>query len=381
MARTDFQQAQAVLQNAKHILLTFPASKAHLAIGSVLALAATFDGLNKRVDIVAADFALPGNFKFLPQAKRIVSHVAGLRKFIISLNLAKTQLKDLSYGLENEKLNIFLTPEHGSFSAHDLTTQTSDFNYDLIITVDTPDLNSLGNLFHDNTEFFYQTTIINIDSAPNNEHFGQVNLVNFNLASTAETIMEFIEQIHPESLTPDVATSLYAALTVASKSFTSPQVTPLTLDKASCLVTMGARREEVVTHLFRTKKLPLLKLWGRVLARLKSDGSRKLVWSLLTPDDFIKAGAEEADLPGVVDELITGAVEAKTVVIIYERSPGTTLVYLHAGSGRRADELLKPFAPQGDQHTSRATITNCSVIEAEKKIIDHLRAAIPPLEQ
>lgn len=380
MARTDLQQTQTSLQSAKHILLTFPASKTMVAAGSALALTQTLEDMGKQVDVVAADFSLPGNLKFLPQAKRIANHVAGLRKFIISLNLAKTNLKDLSYSLEGNKLNVFLTPEHGSFSAHDLTTKTSEFHYDLIITLDTPDLNSLGNLFHDNTEFFYQTTIINIDSSPNNEHFGQVNLINLNLAATAEIVMELIEQIQPESITADMATCLYTSLTMASKNFTAQQVTPQTLNRASRLVTLGARREEVVTHLFRTKKLPLLKLWGRVLARLKNDSGRKIVWSLLTPDDFIKSGADEADLTGVIDELILGAPEAKTAIIIYEREASTTQIYLHAGTGRRADDLLKPFNPTGDQHTARAILTNCSVIEAEKKVIEHVKSVLAPLE-
>ncbi len=381
MARTDFQQAQAALQSAQHILITFPASKSMVAVGSALALAQTIESLGKKVDIVSSNFVLPGNLRFLPLVKKINAGLASLRKFIISLNLADTKLKDLSYSLEKDKLNILLTPEQGSFSSKDLTTTTSDFAYDLIITVDAPDLNSLGNIFHDNTEFFYQTTIINIDNSIHNEHFGQINLVNFNLAATAELVMELVEQTHPEVMTADWATCLYTSLTIASKSFTSAQVTPLTLERASKLVTLGARREEVVTHLFRTKKLPLLKLWGRVLARLKSDNQRRLVWSLLTPDDFIKSGASEIELPGVVDELILGAVEAKTVVLLYEQTPGTTSVYVHAGTGRRADELIKPFSPQGDQHTARTSLENTTILEAEKKIIEHIKAVTPPLEE
>lgn len=378
MARTELQQAQAALQDAQHILITFPNTKTMVATGTALALAHTLESMNKRVDIVSAGFTLPGNLKFLPQVKKISSQVTGLRKFIISLNLTSVKLKDLSYSLEKDKLKIYLTPESGSFSNHDISTQSSDFIYDLIITVDTPDLNSLGDLFHNNTEFFYQTTIINMDNHPSNEHFGQINLVNFNLASTAEIALELIEQIHPEALTADVATCLYTALTVASKNFTSPQVTPQTLERAGHLIALGARREEVVTHLFRTKKLPLLKLWGRVLARLKSDSSRQLVWSMLTPDDFVKSGADESVLPGVVEELILNAPEAKTVVLLYEQKTGTTSVYIYAGAGRRADDLLKPFSPQGDQHTARTTLNNTSVIEAEKKVIEHIKALLPP---
>ncbi|MDP3986026.1 MAG: hypothetical protein Q8P77_01180, partial [Candidatus Veblenbacteria bacterium] len=347
MARNELQQAQALLQAARHILITFPASKTMVATGSALGLLMVLEALGKRVDVVSAGFELPGTLRFLPQSKRLMGELASLRKFIITLNAEQAKLKDLSYSFEGDKLNIYLTPERGTFGSSDLTTRSSEFAYDLIVTLDTPDLDSLGTLFHDNTEFFYQTSMLNLDSSASNEHFGQVNMVDLNLASTAELVLELAELLKPEAVNADVATALYTALTVASKSFTSPQVTPQTLSSASRLVTLGARREEVVTHLFRTKKLPLLKLWGRVLARLKSDAKRKLVWSLLTPDDFVKAGAGEEDLPGVVDELIVGAAEAKTVVLLYERAAGTTTVYIRAGAGRRADELLKPFGASG----------------------------------
>lgn len=380
MALTDQQQAKQLIEGAHRVLITFAPGHGGDAIASSLALALFLEKMGKQVDVIASGFELPGSFRFLPNSKRITSGVAGLRKFIISLDLERTSLQDLSYSIEGNRLHIYLTPKQGSFTASDLTTQASDFSYDLIITIDTPDLESLGEIYHNNTEFFYQTTILNIDHSPTNEYFGQTNLINFNVPSTADLIFDLIESIKPELVDEDLATCLFAGLTASTKSFTTTQVTPETLSRAAKLVSLGARREEVVMHLYRTKQLSTLKLWGRALARLKSDSARKLVWSLLPPDDFTKSGAGEIELPSVIDELITNAPEAGTIVLLYELTPGTTSVFLYAGAGRHALDLLKPFNPTGDGRRAQAIISGKNVIESEKLVIEHLRQNIPQLE-
>ncbi len=380
MALNEQQQAKDVLNRAQRVLVTFAAQRQGDAVASALALQHALEKLGKRVDVVSAGFILPGSLKFLPGAKRITGLVGSLRKFIISVNLEHSELQDLSYGVENNKLNVYLTPKQGSFGAADVTTRSSDFTYDLIVVVDSPDLASLGELFQNNTEFFYQTTIVNIDHAPTNEQFGQVNIVNLNVPSTADLVFDLLEDLDPHIMNEDIATCLLTGLTAATRSFKSNQVTPDTLSRAAKLVSLGARREEVVTHLYRTKQLPTLKLWGRALARLKSDSQRKLVWSLLQPDDFVKSGAGEEELSGVIDELIVNAPEAGTIVLLYEPSAGSTNIFLQAGPGQHALDLLKPFGPTGDRHRAQAKLQGKSVLETEKIIVERLKELIRPLE-
>lgn len=380
MALTEPQQAKDVISRATQVLVTFAPQRGGDAVAAALALQLALEKLGKRVDVVATGFSLPGSFRFLPNAKRISDAVGSLRKFVVSVNLEHTELANLSYSVENSKLNMYLTPKQGSFSAADITTRSSNFSYDLIIVVDTPDLSSLGDLFQNNTEFFYQTTIVNIDHAPTNEQFGQVNITNLNVPATCDLIFDLLQELDTHVIDEDIATCLLTGLTSATRSFKSNQVTPDTLTRASRLVSLGARREEVVTHLYRTKQLPTLKLWGRALARLKSDSARKLVWTVLQPDDFVKAGASEEELSGVIDELIVNAPEAGTVVLLYEVSSGTTNIFLQSGPGQHALDLLKPFTPTGDRLRAQAKLAGKSVLEAEKLVIERLKELIRPLE-
>ncbi len=377
MALTTEQQLLELLSHAKRLLITFSPTKGGDAIGSSLALAKFLTKQGKQVDVIASHWQIPPGFNFLPEIEKIKSELASLRKFIVSLNLDNTKLKELSYSVENNKLNIYLTPKNGSFAASDLTTRSSDFIYDAIFVLDSPDLESLGDLYHNNTDFFYQTTIINIDHNITNEHFGQINLVDFNVAATSELIFKLLQSLHPQDIDADIATCLYAALSSATKSFKTINITPDTLSKAAELIALGARREEVVTYLYRTKTLPMLRLWGRALARIKSDHTRKLVWLLLQPEDFIKSGAQESELSGVIDEVVTTAPEAGVIVLIYEPRPGETKILTQTNPGRNAFDLLKPFGPQGDRTIASAILINTTLLEAEKKIIDHLRQILP----
>lgn len=379
MALTEQEQIRDIIDRSNHILITFPARPDGDAIGSALAWYLMLQKKNKRADIVSVDFNLPSSFRFLPQAKSINNQINSLRKFIVSVDISQNQLGNVSYSVEKDKLNIYITPKQGSFSARQISTRSSDFLYDLIITINTPDLNSLGNLYLGNTDFFFDTTIVNLDHNPSNEQYGQINLINFNSSSSAEILLEIMQKIDGDLIDDDIATCLFTGLTAATKSFSSLQVTPTSLANAAKLINLGARREEVVTHLYRTKQLNTLKLWGRVLARLKSDPNRKLVWSLLQPEDFIKAGAGSQDLPGVIEELLINSPEAGTIILFYEIEAGKTALFLHGGSGRYALDLLKPFNPQGDRHKAEAVI-NETVVAAEKKIIEHIKSIIKPLE-
>lgn len=380
MALSITQQVSEILNRSRHILITFPAQAGSDAVATSLALGNWLEKKGLRVDIIADRFELPGVLRFLPGSKKITAELSGLRKFVLSLSLSKTPLNDFSYSIENDKLNIYLTPKHGSWQAQDLTTEQSDFVYDLIFVINSPDLASLGDIYKLNSDFFFKTTIINVDHLPSNEHYGQINLVDINLPSASEIIFNLLSELDKNLIDEDIATCLLTGLTAATKSFSTIQVTPETLSQAAKLINLGARREEVVTHLYRTKQLNTLKLWGRALARLKSDSGKKIVWSVLPYDDFIKAGAGEEELPSVIDELITNSPEAGTVALLYENKPNNVKVFIHTGLARHALDMLKPFNGQGDKTKAWAELNDISLLEAEKKVIDHLKLVTKILE-
>jgi len=154
---------------------------------------------------------------------------------------------------------------------------------------------------------------------------------------------------------------------------------------ASALMSLGARREEIVNNLYRSKSLNVLKLWGRVLARLSSALDNKLIWSTLSAADFLKTSSTEKDLTDVIDELIISIPQAKVIAIIYENQAEGEIqpikqanLLLYTIKNIDALSLIKEFAPTGTKALARAVV-NLPIVDAEKTIITAIQEKLNKL--
>lgn len=373
MGRTIHDQIFHAIGESQHILIALPSRPSTDAIASSLALVSALEKKNKRVRVVCHDFLLPANHAFLPKSDTIHTTLTALKKFVITLDIRTTKVEELSYDIQDEKLNIFITPRHGSFTQNDITTSETDYVYDLIMTVDTPDLASLGKLFEDNTEFFYHCPIINIDHHAANEEYGQMNLVDMVAASTSEIVFDLLKKFGDDILDEMIATALLTGIISKTKSFQKHTITPRTLTAASHLIESGARREEIVKNLYQTKSINTLKLWGRALARLESDQQHGIVWSILGMKDFEKSHSTWHDVAGVIDELIVNAPEAKITMIVYQDSPEKVHAILDAPQTLDIKRHLADLSAEGSNDFTRVTLQTGNLQEAESELLQRLR--------
>ena len=374
MVLTNTQQIHKRFEDANNILITFREDGEGDAVGSAVALFLFLNSIGKHVDIVVQNFALPKQLRFLKTAKKIKTEFSHLQKFILSLDIKKTGVQELNYDIKDDKLRIHITPKEGFITRDQIRTAQSDFKYDLIITIDTQDLNQLGTLHSNNTELFYSIPIINIDNHTNNEHFGELNIVDITTSSTSEVIFNLFNKLGEEYITEDIATALLTGMIWNTRSFKSDNIKPHTLALASKLITMGARRDYIVQNLYRTRTIASLKLWGKALANLQSDKSSGLVWTTLTREIFVQSGAEEKDLYEIVDELIGNSPEAKMILLIHEH---TNEQKIHAilTSEKRHDamKLLLPFKPTGTSRRASCEISGKTLSQAEEEIIEYIK--------
>lgn len=378
---TQDQQIFEQIKKAESILITFRKTWDGDAVASGLAMYLFLKKLGKKADIAAEKFEQGNLFSFLPGYGEIKNSVENLRQFIISLDIANTKVGQIKYRVKDNTLNFIVSPKDGFFSQDDITSRSSGFKYDLIITLDTPDLESLGKIYDNDTEFFYQTTILNIDHHPGNEEFGQINLVDLNAVSTSEILFSIFEKYSRDSINEDIATCLLAGMIAETRSFKTPNVTPHTLLAASQLITMGARREEIVNYLYRSRPMDVLKLWGRILARLSSDLDDRLVWSNVTYSDFTKTNTTENDLNEVIDELIVNMPKVKIIVIIYENLKNGKLssnAIVCSVKNIDALALVKEYNPAGTKKLARVKSEKPREI-LEKEIIEGVKDKLSKL--
>ncbi|MFH0829500.1 MAG: DHH family phosphoesterase [Candidatus Kerfeldbacteria bacterium] len=343
MELSPLQQAVELASRSKNVLICLPVNPTSDAIAGGLGLFLSFEKLQKRARIVCSKFELPLGHGFLPKSNAIEKELSNIRQFVIGVDTSRTSIEDLSYAIEGKKLNIYLTPKDGFFEARDVTTSAGDYAYDLIVVLDATDLDSLGDLATRNAEFFYKTPVLNIDHRASNTHFGSVNLVDLPATSTSEIIFELVKALGFNVLDEQVATTLLTGIISKTKSFQTPTVTPRSLAIASHLIASGARREEIIDNLYQSKPISTLKLWGRALARVQQKHDGRMIYTLLSEQDFEKSAATEDDLPRVIDELIVNVPTAEIIAILCLRTGKNVTALV---STTRPYDLKKAF-PEG----------------------------------
>lgn len=373
MALNETEQIRQAINKASHILITFKKDFSVDAVSSALALYLVLQKINKLVDVISDGFRLPPNLNFLPEAKIIAPKLSQLQKLIINIKNSKENIEQFSYDLEKEDLKIYITPKAGAFSQQDVKVKNSDYKYDLIITLDTPDLDSLGEVYRQSAEFFYNTTIINIDHAIENEHYGQINYTNPNAVATTEIVYQLLTELKENSINQAVATCLLSGIISKTKSFKTDNVTPKTLEIASQLMAAEADRETIIKSLFRNRSLATLRLWGRALARLKNEVNNKLVWTILSENDFVEARADETNLPGVIDELISFIPGVEIAVLIYWLKGKVCVVVQTLNNQHNALQLTRQFKPVGSKHQAEFCLEETTLLEAEKVLIETIQ--------
>lgn len=377
MALNPEQQAVELISRARQILITTREHASVDSIGSVIATSLLLRKLGKSHDLVIPDFKpeqLPG---FFTKDVKIQDKLGAIRSLRLSLDVTRSPLSELMYDVKDGKLEITVVPKHGEWTPQDVSFRHGDDRYDLVIAVDTPDMASLGAAFREKADFFYRTTTINIDANPANEYWGQVNIVDLNAVSTTEVLYNFINRWNSQMITPEMATALLAGMIAKTRSFRTPNVTPRTLDASSKLIDLGARREEIVASLWRTRTVPILKLWGRALARLEQDRELGLVWTTLAESDYLASGARPEDLEGVVDELLAFAPEAKIIVIMQQENAHALRIHLHASPPLSATDIARPFGASGTrEHVSFTFNAGQTVTENAQKFLEKLKSSL-----
>ena len=136
----------------------------------------------------------------------------------------------------------------------------------------------------------------------------------------------------------------------------------------------------MVTNLFKTKSLALLKLWGRALARLKILDHLGAAYSVLNLQDLEKSGSTEKDFPAVLREFIHNMSEYRVLAIVAQRTSGEAMLFAAVHQQIGEDKFLEKFQPveKSTIHTLwphnfvEINFPGLSVEEAEQKLVETL---------
>ncbi len=370
MEPTPKQQAVSLITRAERILIA-PGRPDADSIGSALALSIALRKLGKEVGIATLD-PISQQLQFLPEIETIKSDVTGTQDFIITIANADAEPEKLSYVFENGVLNVVITPKFGHYSAEQVTFSQGGLKYDLIITTDAAELTQLGIIYDQFPALFKEIPVINIDHHATNSYYGAVNLVDLTATSTGEVLVGLLEAMGIE-IDADIATCLLTGIISDTGSFQHSNTTPKSLTVAAQMVGFGARQQDIIRHLFKTKAFSTLKLWGQILANLQFDPINRLVWATATYADLSNTESTPEAFSGLIDELMTSIPGAEIVMLITEREPQVVSGSIRTTRGLNAAEIAERLGGGGHPGAAGFKLMAMSLSEALPLILEKVR--------
>lgn len=351
----DKIQKQAVdfLRNAQTVGVVVQPNANIDKIATAIALYKMLELQGKAVSLISA-LPLPDVTSFLGEGIVPTTALGVNTSLELVVSTKSAKLDQLSYQIEDDGIHIFLHPREGLFKESDVHTQASSSPLDTLILVGVSTPEDLGAIYQQHADQFFNTPKLVFDTSPENTYFGTVNVVDVTASSLGELVTDLLLSVEPGWVQGEVATALLAAITASTNSFQSVKTTPRTFALASDLITAGAKQQEVVKHLYKTKPFPLLKLWGRALARAQFVESASLLYALLTASDFEKTETTPELAEGVLQELLDNSSGAQVVALLAEAPAGVMLVV----AAMPHVSLSKLFDTLGGTTLSTTTIRN-----------------------
>lgn len=376
-----YQQIFDLIKRAGKILIVLPQALTADSLASGAALFHFLKKLQKDAEF-ASSGVLPANMAFLPDVESLESDLPGGNSLVVSLNTRTKKLAELSYQTKDDVVNIFLKSKSEPFDPEDVSFAQEKFPVDLIFTLGCASLANCGVLFERHTDLFYETPKVNIDNKAANELFGAVNLVDITATSIAEILALLFEKYEDQLVDEDIATQLLAGIIATTHSFQHPHTTPRSFLKASDLVALGGRQQEIVKNIFKTKPLALLKLWGRALARMVSLEDRGVIYSVLSLADFQKAEAGISELYPVLREFSDNVSDYRLIALVAEAEAGKAEIMLAINNTLDYKNLLQNLGSQaalapamGNFKVVQISLTELnSLSEAEQKFLELVKS-------
>jgi phosphoesterase RecJ-like protein len=367
------QQINELIRNSTKILVLSHSNLNGDAIGGMLALERVLAKMGKEVSLVSSN-SVEASLTFLPGIEKVKKDINGTRDLVIRIDKEKFPVEKLSYNEDDGNLNIIISPKDGQIKSEDIQLLQGEFKFDLIFVLDTPDVDKIDSVYDRHTELFFETPIVNVDHHAGNEYFGTVNMVDLTATSTCEILVSIIESLGANNFDADVATCLLAGIISDTASFKNVNTTPKSLTISAQMLAAGARQQEIIQNLYKTRPLNTLKLWGKVLSRLEHDKEHRLIYSFVTYDDFKETGASVEDIRHIMDELLGSTPGADVVLLLAEHEPQKVAGKLKGINGQDVLAIAEIFGGSGQVQSAGFDLVNAELEKTVPEVIEKIRS-------
>jgi nanoRNase/pAp phosphatase (c-di-AMP/oligoRNAs hydrolase) len=377
MSLDNTQQLDNILKDSKHVLIFMAQDFSGDAVGSAWA---TYFFLKKNnieaTVVVPSDERYLERFSFLTKPEELMDSLAGARDFVLAFNTKFNKITNVRTERVDEELRIFITPEKGSIDPRDFSFIPAKFKYDLVIVLGSPDKESLGKVYEENPDIFYEVPVVNIDHHTENDNFGQINIVDITASSTCEVVAELLIKINEKNIDETMAESLLAGIIDATNSFQKKNTTPKALQIGALLMTKGADQQKIIRYLYKTQPLHLLKLWGRVMARLYWEDEIALAWAPVFLEDFVQSRSKPNDVPFILDKIRENYSAGKIFMVLYNETPGEVRGVIKCINNDQLKKIAEILEVKATGDVCEFSEQSGDTTEAGQRIVEKLRAGL-----
>jgi phosphoesterase RecJ-like protein len=176
------------------------------------------------------------------------------------------------------------------------------------------------------------------------------------------------------TLTPRIATLLFAALATDTGWFRFASTTAATYRLAGRLTEAGAVPHQMYRGLYENDTLGRLQLIGLAISRVETELGGRLIYTWITLEDFAACGALASDSEDVINlTLAVGGTEA--AVILVEQPTGGFKISFRSRCGLDCARLAEQFGGGGHRAAAGAFLPD-PLPSARDRVLDAVRAAM-----
>jgi phosphoesterase RecJ-like protein len=238
-----------------------------------------------------------------------------------------------------------------------------DPEIDLVLVVDAGDLKVTGVPEAMSKLLQRVPASINIDHHVSNPNFARENLVVITASSATEIVYE-IFRIGGVIPTRAMANCLLTGILFDTSNFSNSATTVRCLEIASELVLRGASFQGVTRNIYHNKPLPVLKLWGLAMERLRLDPETGVASTALFLEDF-RANQASEDSTGGISNLLGYLLPTPVLLVLREVAGGKVVGSYRATGDTDVAALAKKYGGGGHRKAAGFTVTG-QIIESEQ---------------
>jgi bifunctional oligoribonuclease and PAP phosphatase NrnA len=247
-------------------------------------------------------------------------------------------------------------------------------NVEVMVVLDTGTWNQLG----DFGPCFKAATAkkVVIDHHLSQDDLGAIQLVDTTAEATGRLVWEVVQALG-RPLSSAAATALYAALATDTGWFRHKNTTAETQELAAQLTRAGADPARLFDQIYEQNTLGRQHLHGRVLTRLRVVEQGRVAYSEIRKTDYDETGATPQDTEDMVGST-RGIIGVEVGLLFLEQPAGGVKISFRSREQVDVARIAEQFGGGGHRLASGATLPT-SLPEAQRRVLDAVRQALPPL--